>query len=432
VQPVTVPSGIPAAVLASLAGTRPRPEDLRLLRAGLHSRRLVLLKSLLTQADRHAVPPPVRQRLNRHWQLLERAESDDPVAAREALAYPSIGNWLLHALSVPPGDGDVLGALAAAVALRTGTGFRMTLAAPDGRLTLPGIGVYDAHADRVRVVAGPRSLRLTPGHRRTGVSLLPPYNCATGAGWHGLRQLPGSSTLLDDLDPRRYGTLPVPRTAPPITGGVAAGSGRARAWTARWNAALALLTAADPGRRSEVTALVRSVVPLAPSSQSAFSATLGSAPGAVLTQLPETAGELVAVLVHETHHSKLAVLEDLTPLRQGGGRAVHRVPWRVGPRPVGAVLQGTYAHLALADLWHRLAARRGATPAARAAARARCENYREQVAEALAVLHCCGELTLAGRRFTDGMGRHLASVAERSARRCPPRSRPVSPLGDIR
>lgn len=429
-QPATVPSVISAAALASLAGTRPSPGDLGLLRAGLHSRRLVLLKSLLTQADRHPVPVQVRQRLNRHWRLLEQAEADDPPAFREALGYPSVGNWLMHALSVPPGEGDVLGALAAAVALRTGTGFRMTLATSGGRLTLPGTGVYDARADRVRVVAGPRSLRLTAGRRRTGVTLLPPYNRATAAGWHGLRPLPGGSTLLDDLDPRRAGTLPAPRSAPPITGGAPAAGGRVRDWTARWQAALALLKAADPGRRSEVGALVRSVVPLAESAQGAFSATLGSAPGAVLTRLPETASELVAVLVHETHHSKLAVVEDLIPLREHGGPAVHRVAWREGPRPVGAVLQGTYAHLALADLWHRLAARRGVTPAARAAARARCENYREQVAEALAVLHGSGELTPAGSRFTHAMARHLASLA--APRGTTRTTTNLSPICDIR
>ncbi|MGH3312231.1 MAG: hypothetical protein ACRDP3_16860, partial [Streptomyces sp.] len=224
-QSVAASFGVPAETLASLARTRPGPEDLRLLRAGLYSRRLVLLKSLLAQADRHAVPPPVRQRLNRHWRLLERAEAADPLAAREALSYPSVGNWLVHALSVPARDRPAfedclggLGALAAAVALRTGVSFRITLPAPGGRLTLPGIGVYAthathagtethatsacpaAHAARVRVVAGPRSLRLTPEHRRTGIELRPPYGHATGAGWHGLRPLPGSPAVLDDLD----------------------------------------------------------------------------------------------------------------------------------------------------------------------------------------------------------------------------------------
>ena len=243
------------------------------------------------------------------------------------------------------------------VALRTGTGFRMTLATPDGRLTLPGIGVYKAHGERVRVVAGPRSLRLTPEHRRTGVTLRPPYVHATGSGWHGLRPLPGSNALLDDLDPRRAGPwTPPPRPPASIPGSAAAGRRRAGVWAARWHAALTLLAVADPDRHSEVTVLVRSLVPLAESPDGTRSATLGSAPWAVLTQVPDNAEGLASVLVHETQHSKLAVLADLTPLQQNGGDAVHRIAWRAGPRPVSAVLQGTYAHLALADLWHRIAA----------------------------------------------------------------------------
>jgi len=417
-QPVTASFGIPPGALASLADTRTTPGDLSLLRAGLHSRRLVLLRSLLAQADRHRVQPSVRQQLDLHWRLLERAESDDPPAARAALAYPSVGNWLVHALSIPLGERAAfedllggLGALAAAVALRTGTRFRLTLPARDGRLVLPGIGAYFTHAARVRVVAGPRSLLLSPGHRRGRLPLLPPYARATGAGWRGLRPLPGGVAVLDDVDPHRTGPHPSARPSPP------AGAGQARDWAARWHAALALLESADPARRAEVASLVRSVVPMRRPPGGTVSATLRSAPWAVLAGLPGTARETAAVLVHEVQHSKLAVLGDLTTLHHGDGEAVFRVPWRSDPRPLDAVLQGTYAHLALADLWHRLADRPGAAPAAREAARARCEDYREQVGPALVLLRGSGELTRRGAEFTTAMGRHHASLEKRTARR---------------
>ncbi|MFC4493692.1 HEXXH motif-containing putative peptide modification protein [Streptomyces ovatisporus] len=427
-QPATASFGIPSGVLASLARTRPAPADLRLLHAGLHSRRLVLLRSLLTRAERHAVPPSVLQRLDEHWRLLERAEARDPIAVRRALAYPSVGNWLLRTLSTPGGDPAAfenslggLGALAAAVALRTGTGFRTTLPAPGGRLALPGIGVYDAHATQVRVVAGPRSLRLTPGDRRSGTVLHAPYTRATGAGWYGLRSLPGSGAVLDDLDPYRAGTAPVGRFPSPATTG-GRGRGRARAWTARWAGALMLLGSADPARRAELLSLVRSVVPLAGTPGGTCSGTLRSAPWAVLTELPGSATEMTTVLVHEVQHSKLAVLCDLTPLHHAEGAPVHHVPWRADARPLDAVLQGTYAHLALADLWYRIADRRGAVPATRRQARARCEDYREQVAHALTVLRTSGELTVAGREFTEGMAGHLVSL-----RGAPAPCRPVPP-----
>lgn len=431
-QPVTSPFAVPRESLASLAGCRPAPADLRLLRAGLHSRRLVLLKSLLVQADRHAVPPPVRQSLERHWQLMAAAEARAPLAAREALAYPSVGNWLLHGLSLPLGEGEAFaaflgdfGALAAAVALRTGTGFRMTLPSPGGRLVLPGLGAYQARAERVRVVAGPRSLRLTPARRSNATVLLKPYTRASGAGWQGLRPLsagtgfpgtPGAGAVVDELDPYRAGTAPTGPVAPPITGS-GSDADRARAWTARWHGALVLLGAADPARRAEVVALVRALVPLPrpPDGSGTSSGTLRSAPLAVLTELPGAAQEMATVLVHEVQHSKLALLSDLVPLHHADGAAVHRVPWRADLRPFDAVLQGTYAHLALADLWHRLADRAGATPAARSLARSRSEHYREQVAGAIAQLRSSGELSRAGRCFTEGMARHTTSLRRRPA-----------------
>lgn len=401
--------------VAALAGTRPARRELRLLGAGLHSRRLVLLKSLLVRAERHGVPPSVRRDLHEHWQLLARAEARDPVAARRALDYPSVGNWLLYGLGIPLTDPAAfaeflggLGALAASVALRTGTGFRLTLPASGGRLVLPGVGVYRCGAARVRAVAGPRSLRLTPEHRGAGTLLTPPYERAAGAGWHGLLPLHGGGTLLDALDPHRADVRPREPGAPSLT------ARNARRWAARWHGALVLLEAADPERRAEVTCLVRAVVPQPrPADRptgSTASGTLRSAPLAVLTELPGSAQELATVLVHEVQHTKLALLCDLTALHHADATPVHRVPWRADLRPFDAVLQGTYAHLALADLWHRLADRPGATAAARATARSACEGYRAQVAEALGVLRSSGELTATGVRFTDGMARRVRTL----------------------
>ncbi|MCE0446255.1 HEXXH motif-containing putative peptide modification protein [Streptomyces tricolor] len=114
----------------------------------------------------------------------------------------------------------------------------------------------------------------------------------------------------------------------------------------------ALLAATHPARAAETLALVRAVVPLAPSAGGAppVSATVRTAPGAALAQLPADRRELAELLVHETHHTKLAVLDELVPLWRPGG-SLHRVGWRRDPRPVPGVLQGAYAHLALLDLW---------------------------------------------------------------------------------
>ncbi|GAA3152380.1 hypothetical protein GCM10017687_82570 [Streptomyces echinatus] len=115
-----------------------------------------------------------------------------------------------------------------------------------------------------------------------------------------------------------------------------------------------------------------------------------TAPGAVLAQLPADRRELAELLVHETHHTSLAVLDELVPLwRPGGG--LHRVGWRRDPRPVSGVLQGAYAHLALLDLWWR--ARTGPAWVWRRRAAERFETCREQVAEALVRAARSDELT---------------------------------------
>lgn len=422
------------STVAELAGTRPAPRELRLLRAALHSRRLVLFKSLLVRAERLGVPLPVRRELDTHWQLLARAEAHDTGAAREALDYPSIGNWLLHGLSLPPDrPADFaeflggLGPLAASVALQTGTGFRLTLPAPGGRLVLPGLGVYRTRASRVRAAAGPSGLRLTPERSRGATVLRPPYQRATGRNWHGLTQLQGGGPFLDMLDPHRAGIRPRAPLAPSIT------ARTVRTWTARWRGAMVLLEAADPARRAETVSLLRALVPLprpaaGSRSPAAASGTLRSAPLAVLTELPASARELAAILVHEVQHTKLALLSDLAPLHHADGTPAHRVPWRRDLRPFDAVLQGAYAHLALADLWHRLAGRPGATASARTTARATCEHYRAMVGEALDIIAPCEELTPKGRSFARGMAAHLAVLhrypgAPEGSQPSPPRPR---------
>jgi HEXXH motif-containing protein len=119
---------------------------------------------------------------------------------------------------------------------------------------------------------------------------------------------------------------------------------------------------------------------------------------------------LAESLVHETHHTKLTALHDIMPLYRAGAGVRYRVGWRPDPRPVPGVLQGTYAHLALTDLWWR--ARTGtAVPAPwRRRAELRFGTYRDQVGEALSILRESDELTFAGREFVHEMGRHHASL----------------------
>ncbi|MFF8724990.1 aKG-HExxH-type peptide beta-hydroxylase [Streptomyces sp. NPDC015171] len=414
------PRPVPAGTLAALARTRPLPAVTTALCAALHARRMLLLKSFLVRVDRlrATLPAAVRRRFEDDWALLERAERTDAAVVRAVLDYPTTGAWLAAALAAPDGpafqEGVAgLGAVAVAAALRAGCRFTTTRALPAGTLPLPGIGLLRCARGRARLSGRDGAVRITDG---AGQTLLLPGTAAAGPGtrwsadgalaWSALHTLPGGTAVLDDVDPYRVppggiGPAAVPAAERPYSDHAA--------WAARWRDAQALLAATHPARAAETAALVRSVVPLVPRAGAgpSLSATVRTAPGAVLAQLPADRRELVELLVHETHHTKLAVLDELVPLWRPGG-SLHRVGWRRDPRPVPGVLQGAYAHLALLDLWGR--ARTGPAWAWRRRAAERFDACREQVAEALSVLAGSDELTPYGREFVRHMGRHHAHL----------------------
>lgn len=407
------PFAVKSPALHRWGDTRPVAEDIALLRDGLHSTRLLLLKTLLTRAERETVSPRAIREFRSHWGLLERAEAHDPGAAREALGYPAVGAWLVAALDAfEPAAFEAaladLGAVAVAATSRAGVEAAATLPVRHGALTLPGLGGGATSAPAIRVSIGPGGPRLRAEHRPEEAE-----GVGEPCGWRPLTVLPGGSGVLDDRDPYLAadsglaGFSPVPlRTYH-----------EARPWLEMWEAALGLLRAADPERGAEVAGLVRALVPVVrEESVAPVSATRWSAPWAVLTTLPTTAEDMAEVLVHEVQHSKLAVLGDLVTLHHGDRDTVYNVGWRTDPRPLGAMLQGAYAHLALADLWDRISTRDGATAESRRRAGVRCAEYREQVADALTLLLGSDQLTFEGREFVDGMRRRHS----RLGRRVPP------------
>ncbi|MFG3015473.1 aKG-HExxH-type peptide beta-hydroxylase [Streptomyces cinerochromogenes] len=433
VEPVGPVGPVPPGTLDALARTRPLPAATAVLRAALHTRRMLLLKALLVRVDgaHGTLPAAVRRRFEDDWALLERAERTDSTAVRAVLDYPTTGAWLAAALAAPDGpdlaDGLAgLGAVAVAAALRAGCRFTTTRASADGTLALPGIGLLRCARGPVGLSGRAGALRITDGAGRT---LLLPGPALAGQGtrwgadsglagpgtrwsadsalaWSALHTLPGGTAVLDDVDPHR---VPAGGIGPAALPAAERPYADPAAWAARWRDAQALLAATHPARAAETRALVRAVVPLAPTEGTgpALSATVRTAPGAVLAQLPADRRELAELLVHETHHTKLAVLDELVPLWRPGG-SLHRVGWRRDPRPVPGVLQGAYAHLALMDLWWR--ARTGPARSWRRRAAERFEVCREQVAEALSVLADSDELTPYGRQFVRHMGSHHARL----------------------
>ncbi|MFJ5119169.1 aKG-HExxH-type peptide beta-hydroxylase [Kitasatospora sp. NPDC088548] len=176
---------------------------------------------------------------------------------------------------------------------------------------------------------------------------------------------------------------------------------------AAWRDALAqawrILATRHHRHAQAVAACVTTLVPLRPApGGEAVSAAARRAYGSVAASRPDDPVLLALALVHEFLHIQLGALLDLVPLHRPNGAAVYHAPWRPDPRPVGALLQGAYAHLGVAGFWHaELVA--GASDQDRAERES--SRWRAHTAAAVGTLLDSGELTTHGRDFVSELGR---------------------------
>ena len=318
------------------------------------------------------------------WRLLSALDAEYPQSVREILAYPYIQAWATRCLD-PQGTADALdrahlGGVAGAVALRAGIETELILPVRDGAVSVPTVG-----ACVVAPGTGPVGrVRVSP----LGVS------CASAAGeWQAVRRVAavGLAVTVDDVDPFRDCQAWVP-----------AGRLTAAAWGA-WRlalpAALARLTAELPGYASVLCAGLRSVVPILPEAAGwRRSGSTRQAFGAAAVALPDDPGSLSELLLHEMQHVKLAALANQFDLFDRADRGLFSVPWRRDPRPLEGLLHGTYAHLAVAELW-----RARAMATSDEAAADSYLLYRSWVEDAIGTLLSADSLRPAGERFVEGM-----------------------------
>lgn len=359
---------------------------LRLLRAGqLGKNRLLVAAVARAVADCDLVPAATR--------LLAEAEAADPAAATTVLLHPQVGAWATRTLAGPPTAGvPYLCALAAAAAIRAGLDVTSTVPSPTGTLVLPTVGAAPG------VGAGPCVVRFTDGE--ISVAGRVATVTSTDPDWWLPRRISTSPTgrpidiAIEDLDPyrdrypwpphRRLGAASVERLTVLV--------GQAWDWVARHR----------PAHLAALREFVRSVVPVAgPPDSRPASAVSRTATGSIALSLAGDADIVAELLVHELQHTKLNVLLDLVDLYQPGTAARHHAPWRLDPRPVGALLHGAYAHLGVADVWR---ARGGDVTAGNVTYR----YWLEQTARATRDLIRSGELTAPGARFADTMWATLA------------------------
>ncbi|MET8944807.1 HEXXH motif-containing putative peptide modification protein [Streptomyces sp. NPDC004542] len=434
---------LPDHALTELGRTGGGPETLALLTRDQDTRRLLLLRAVLDGTDRSpACPPGPRRRLREDWALLEEAEGATAgpggrsaatagTAVRTGLLHPLLGPWaqrVLRGLGATDGAGperrrdltaglDHFSAVTAAIAARAGLPFAVRLTAHAGTLVLPSVGALRTDGPGpVPVDAVHRGGRLTlrrPGAADVVVHLEDGVGAWSGSrAWTSAYALPGplpdaAPVPLDDLDP--YRTVHGGPHYHGLSGPVVLDDAERKRWLQAWSGTATALRLGGAGRLSEAAALLRCLVPLAVPGEPAggrahgsCSATRREAFGAVLSSTPPDATACAATLVHELQHAKLAVLSDMVTLHHADGRARYFAPWRPEPRPYDGLLQGAYAHLALAD-YHQHRALGEGDPARRDTAWGQFARYHEQVAAALPALVGSDDLTVRGRRFVEVM-----------------------------
>jgi uncharacterized protein len=109
---------------------------------------------------------------------------------------------------------------------------------------------------------------------------------------------------------------------------------------------------------------------------------------------------LALLLMHEFQHVKLGAVLDLYDLFDPGDKRLYHAPWRMDPRPLEGLMQGTYAHLAVSEFWR---VRAGLGEYDQAEAAERHDHLREQAAAAIETLAGSGSLTPLGRYFVSKM-----------------------------
>jgi uncharacterized protein len=362
------------------------------------SRRRALLQLLRERASR-----PGDREFLAGWDLLAQVERDHAGAFDLVLAHPYVRTWAercLRATAAPgaaglPKEAAHLAAIAAGAAIRAGLVAEIDVPVTDGYACLPTLGrlhVGDEAAVTVAITDGGFDAR-TPAAKWH----VPLADSEPDADWQPVRELSSGQFVvrLEDTDPYRdCHQWPAADRLP---------AREVDRWQRQFAAAWPLIDRAFPGYLPGLTAGLSTIMPLASGEPGReISAASRQAFGVVGAALPAGGDVLALLILHEFQHVKLGAVLDLFDLCDPADRRLFYAPWRDDPRPIEPLLQGAYAHLAVADYWR---VRRHELPGARAlAADELFARWRMLTAEAIETLAGSGALTPLGARFVDGMG----------------------------
>lgn len=334
------------------------------------------------------------------WELLTLVQRENAPAVNEVLDHPYVRAWAEQALrgagefgALPPESGH-LASIAAAAAARAGTLAELPVQVLADHVHLPTLGRLRVGASptaAVRTDATGFEVRAASGKWRVELG-----DQAATPEWEPVRTLRAGPVVvrLEDSDPFRdcHQWPAAPRLS----------DADAARWQDQFAVAWELIERRYPAYAPGLAAGLSTIMPLANDEPGReISAAARPAFGAVAAALPADGTVLALLLIHEFQHVKLGAVLDLFDLCAAVPGQLFYAPWRDDPRPIEALLQGTYAHAGVTDYWrarrHDLAGQQAAEAAERFA------RWRALTAEAVDTLADSGALTPLGGRFVAGL-----------------------------
>lgn len=377
--------------IVALASGASGLETVRELGRAQVSKHRLLLEGVVAEAEEAGHQESALARTG--WDLLAAALADDP-AAEVAVRQPSVGAWAMRTIlacrgkpAMPGASPGSLRAIAAAAAIRCGRTAEIEVAATKGLVVLPSLGAACSAGDTAVV-------RVAQGRASVGPVEIPADPHQDAVGWLGLRRVRhhGFDVLIDDLDPFRM---------PTVSDLAARGPGDS--WESALRQAWDVLDEAHPVVAAEAAAAISVIVPRVGRATGAVSSSARECFGAVAMSLPPDPVSGAETFAHEVQHVKLGALLDQVPLTKPDDGKRYYAPWREDPRPLSALLQGTYAYLGVTGFWRRQRRLEGYQEQGEA----RYARWRAAAAMAVETLLASEGLTADGVDFASGMAQTL-------------------------
>ena len=396
----------------------------RRLRAAELSKHRILLTALMRTTAR-ARPAEHAMTLVPAYRLLADLENRGDQVVRSLLASSQFGAWAsgcVRRLTTPESaerasgvaplqiDLGQLAVFACTAALRTGHPCELDVPLRHGTVTFPGLGTACPGSsedwDWARVVLDPRGAHIFSSASHARIPCGPGIPGVADSAWSPLPRLVAYSggmrlnLTLDDRDPFLdcFGARRTVVTSIELPD-----------WQRLLAQAWAILAGGHQAAAAMVASLTRTVVPLAkPSPTGSASSTAAAAFGAIALSLPDDPLTMAELLTHESQHTVLNAVMDLTLLTGAGAETLTYAPWRDDPRPAGALLQGIFAHFGVAGFWQQQR-NRSASGAETLRASVEFARWRTIVAQAADLLAGSGVLTRDGHELVSAMSAELAT-----------------------